>query len=341
MLENFMAMNSGPLSLKTLRRALSGEGSTRISAEGDDVASRTDVLDPPRSNLESETQTRQKLEGIVHGRNLRHLRLTFYLLAVLFGGTVMAVACGALGHWRSAAYAGAAAFSFVSSSVASTLVLDRAVFRAMLPCAFLFLVVSVVVFPWNEVVAPSRLALRSRRVLSIAASAFLAALMLSVTLAGIQIRVNKTYAAMYEKLIDEVCLNLGTDSTIVAWDWEVMFYRSPLTRSDERCVAIYPVNIMNSHPKLLQRLQNRFGEDVYAGMARSDVIHLASPREVDILTAFYGEHYSTSVEVTRLETFEYGTAAWVLVGGWPELIETGPSSEDMLKDTDDKDPAAN
>jgi hypothetical protein len=192
-----------------------------------------------------------------------------------------------------------------------------------LPCAFLFLVVSFVVFPWNEVVAPSRLAHRSRRVFSIAASGFLAALILSLSLAGIQIRVNKTYAAMYEDLIDDVCLTLGTDSTIVAWDWKVMFHRSPLTRSDERCVAMYPVNIMNSHPKLLQLLKGRFGEDVYAGMARSDVIHLASPREVEILTAFYEEHYGGTVEFTRLGTFEYGTGAWMIVGGWND--GDGPS----------------
>jgi hypothetical protein len=86
---------------------------------------------------------------------------------------------------------------------------------------------------------------------------------------------------------------------------------------------MYPVNIMNSHPKLLQRLKGRFGEDVYAGLARSDVIHLASPRKVEILTAFYEEHYGTSVEVTRMDTFEYGTAAWVFVGGWSD--GDGPS----------------
>jgi hypothetical protein len=308
-----MGIDSGPFRLEGLRRFMDAHkmNETLGNAEGDRPAAAQVTM------AERDDQTKQKIEGILEGGDTRHIRLTLYLAVVIGAGTALAAAAAALGAWRTVGFSGVIACSVAALFVLSAVLLDRAVFRVLFPCAYVFLITAIVLFPWDHLRSRSRVPLWRQRLLLGAMGVFCATVGMGAVLAGVQVGQNHAQRLRYNKAIREIRAKIGTQHTIVAWLGALhVEYGSPFERSDVVPLKIYPMGNMSSHPKLLDCLKQRFGDDVYAALAGPDVAHLGDLWQRTLLKRFYAEHYGKRLKSIGLGTFDRGegkTRAWVLV----------------------------
>lgn len=304
-----MVIDSGPFALERLRGASGAEDRAGITAPAAAVEAR--AVDPPVSS------TRLKLDGLLAGRNPRHTRLTLYLLVVFGAATALVAGAAALGDWRSVRHASVAGMTAIGSCALSAVILDRAVFRVMLPAAYVFLVTAIARFPWGRVRVvgdrPAWRALALRAAIGVFVLSGLTGLLLGLT----QIRQNHVNRSLYENMMRDVHALAGPERAVIGWSVAVPIeFQSPFAHGDRPGLTLFRVSPLASHPTVLARLRARFGDDVYAGLPRPDVIHLVdNPGQIERLKTFYAEHYGWRIAAISLGAFDNGegkTTAWTL-----------------------------
>jgi len=318
MLTGFMGIDSGPFSLQNLQRSqdiMYGEDEAANTAQ---KSTRNAHVTRTKTNDQGGGSTREKLRGMIQGQNVRHIRLTLYLMVIFGAGGTLIVGGTVLRDWKSVSFLGIIACTVAASCAYVAIVLDRAVFRVLFPCAYVFLIMAIVFFPWDRLRTSHELSIYRRWLLLSTIGIFCFIGGVGMVMGGTQIQRNRDNKLLYSEMIKKIRMKIGAQRVFVAWPSALpVEYQSPFERRDASALKIYPMGAYTSNPALLNRLKQLFGEDVYEGLTKLEVVHLfRDPGNFEILKRFYAEHYGRQFKGIRIGEFLNGegeTTAWVLV----------------------------
>lgn len=317
MIRGWMGIDNGPFRVKKIRYPKVERDDVDINKGHGDYRRIAGASDSPRRTQQSRRSIMMKAEGILRGSSPRHVLLAIFLVVVIGSGMILTTASAILGAWRIVCYLVLIACGVGACSLVTAIFQDRAVFRVLFPCANTFVTAAIILFPWDRLRSwPDLTAVRRGALYgSIGGFVFLGAV--GIGSAGAQIRQNFVQKAQFRENLRVIKATIGTQYTVVAWPSALHIeYASPFERLDESLKGIYYIGLMISHPRLLNHLKRRFGDDVYTGLSRSDVAHLAKPQSLGIMKNFYGEHYGRQLVGVDLGSFGSGStevAGWVFI----------------------------
>jgi hypothetical protein len=295
-----MVFDSGPYRLENLAASL-GESSTEtrvvtpIRGASQSVAHSETLADRNR-----DSKTLKKLTSTSRNVTWRSIRLPVFLVAVIGAAIALTAASAALREWPITVHLVTIACSVAILFVLTLVVFDRPVFRVLFPCANVFLVSSLVVFPWSRLRGgPGSRSELAQPAVTAAMIGFLFMAGLGAVAGMVQVGLNRAQREVQRELARDVIGGMGDGQmTIVEWAGAgVVEYRSPFAIGTGWPAEFYAVGFSSSHPRVRASLTRRFGDDAYRGFSDPEVVHLVtSAHQIDVLEEFYSEHYGLTVE---------------------------------------------
>ncbi|MDJ0927431.1 MAG: hypothetical protein QNJ73_07235 [Gammaproteobacteria bacterium] len=292
MLKRYMAMDSGPFSLSVLRQLTTRLPEPHVSDES--------------AQGRSASTTIEKVTGILEGRSLKHLRLTAFLFAVLLTPVAIAGGMLTLRDKRGFVLVAVAAIGVAFGCVLTAVVMDRAVFRVLLPCIFALLAVSVAVFPGERLGTWSALPQWRRLLLSCAVGIGVLSLVLGSLIGISQISLNSRHSDGYRNLVSELTERYQRFDELVMWSTSLpLEFQSPFEPLLAFDAGFHQIDWHSSLPGPRASLTSVFGADIYGGLVQPDVAHLVSADgDIERLRRLAEQQYGRRISARQIGVLE-------------------------------------
>lgn len=314
MFSSFIGIDNGQFNLKNLQRIMNA--SIKTDKGNMDIGQKNE-LSGKNKKTHPKSSTLSKIKGMVQGKSLRHVLLTFYLVTVFASGLLLVAGGAILSRWKNVGFSSLIAFTSIVSCIIVSVVMDRAVFRVLFPCVYMFLIMAAIFFPWDKIKTFQIVTSLKKQISFLIVGGLFLFFLVDSMLGIIQIRENHNNQLFYDDMISRI-KELSTNKlTIISWAGAFPIeYNSPFNKREVCGLDIYHIGWGVSHPVWLKHLKQRFGEDIYQGMLQHDNIQLIRYHNVvKLLESFTGEHYTKKVEGIKIESFnsrEDERSAWFL-----------------------------